>query len=100
MTTFCFSIVPPALQMPTYLDQGFDPRVTPENECVLNFTIAPPALETGLSVTYLNWEIDLHVTPETAEGMFINSLVLGTAKESGKESKHPTTSIAEDPATS
>jgi hypothetical protein len=100
MTTFRFSIVPPALQMPTYLVQGFDPCVTPENERVLNFAITPPTLETRPSVTCLNREIDPHVVPETAEGTFINSPVLGTAEESGEESEHPATSIAEDPATS
>jgi hypothetical protein len=72
----------------------------PENECMLNFTVVPPTLETGLSVTCLNWEIDPHVMPETAEGTFINSLVLRTLKESSKESKHPTISIAKDPTTS
>ena len=86
--------------MPTYLNQGFDPHVMPENERMLNFTIAPPALETGPSVTCLNWEINPCVTPETAEGTFINSPVLGTAEESGEESEHPTTSIAKDPTTS
>jgi hypothetical protein len=100
MMTFCFSIMPPALQTPTYLNQGFNLRVMPENECMLNFTVIPPTLETGLSVTCLNWEIDPHVMPETAEGTFINSLVLRTVKESSKESKHPTISIAKDPTTS
>jgi hypothetical protein len=100
MTTFHFSIVPPALQMPTYLNQGFDPHVTPENEHMLDFAITPPALETRPSVTCLNWEINPCVAPETAEGMFINSPVLGTAEESGEEREHPTTSIAKDPTTS
>jgi hypothetical protein len=85
--------------MPAYLDQGFDPHVTLENECVLNFAIMPPTLKTGPSMTCLNWEIDPYVAPETAEGTFINSLVLGTAEESGEESKHPATSIAKDPTT-
>ena len=93
MTTFCFSIVPPALQTPTYLNQGFDPCVTLENEHVLNFTIMPPALETRPSMTCLNREIDLHIVLKTAEGTFINSPALGTAEESSKESVHPTTSI-------
>jgi hypothetical protein len=100
MTTFCFSIMPPALQMPAYLDQGFNLCVMLENKHMLNFTIMPSTLETGLRVTCLNWEIDPCVMPETAGGMFINSLALGTAKESGEESKHPATSITKDPTTS
>jgi hypothetical protein len=70
-----------------------------ENKHAFNFTITSPALETRLSVTCLNQEINPHVMPETVEGTFINS-PLGTAKESDEERKHPSTSIAKDPTTS